>query len=115
MERSSSQLYIYVGMDGIGLDGWFLSKVIGSLSAPSVLINKHTLPHTPPFVIVASAWVKGNRGCVFFWVLFFPSPRQPRVLDTYHLMPQMHDSTTSIRSEYEIGHFCQFVRAVVSS
>ena len=74
-------------MDGIGLDGWLLSKVVGSLRARSVLINMHTLPHTPLFVIVASAWVRGNRGCVFFWVLFFPSPRQPRVLDTYHLMP----------------------------
>ena len=96
-------------MDGIGLDGWFLSKVIGSLSAPSVLINKHTLPHTPPFVIVASAWVRGNRGCVFFWVLFFPSPRQPRVLDTNHLMPFTHEGFNNIyiRAEYETGHFCQ--------
>ena len=33
MDRSSSQLY--VGMDDIGLDGW-LSKVVGSLKAPSV-------------------------------------------------------------------------------
>ena len=35
MEKSSSQLY--VGMDGIGLDGW-LSKVVGSLRAPSAPI-----------------------------------------------------------------------------
>ena len=36
MERSSSQLYVD-GWDGIGLDGW-LSKVVGSLRAPSVPI-----------------------------------------------------------------------------
>ena len=36
MERLSSQLY--VGMDDIGLDGW-LSKVVGSLKAPLVLIT----------------------------------------------------------------------------
>ena len=41
MERLSSQLY--VGMGGIGLDGW-LSKVVGSLRAPSmVIIGKERL------------------------------------------------------------------------
>ena len=36
MERLSSQLY--VGLGGIGLDGW-LSKVVGSLRAPSLLMR----------------------------------------------------------------------------
>ena len=39
MERLSSQLYLN-GWDAVGLDGW-LSKVVGSLRAPSVLIKPY--------------------------------------------------------------------------
>ena len=62
----------------------------------------HTLPHTPLFVIVVSAWVRGNRGCVIFWVLFFPSPRQPTALDTYHLMPYTNAGFNNIQRNMKL-------------